>query len=382
VEVIPVWNKSNREHLNVHTTPESVRAEADAAVKQLGWDLEYHVDADHIGLATVDAFIQPCDFFTLDVADAVGMPAAEEDIHDFVRAHRGFAGELRIAGIAGAIAVGEDRIADIARKYLAAVGQAGAIYRRIAEVKGGDRFVIEVSMDETDNPQAPVDLLFILAALAAEGIPAETIAPRFCGRFNKGVDYIGDVVRFEKEFNDDLAVVAFAVREFGLPLNLKLSVHSGSDKFSIFGPIARALRVRDAGVHVKTSGTTWLEEVAGLALAGGDGLELAKEIYEKAYGRRDELCAPYATVIEIDPARLPLPQEVWKWSSKRFVETLRHDPESPVYSKDFRQMVHVGYKVASEMGERYLRALEENEASIAPLVTENLFEKHLRPLFL
>ena len=100
----------------------------------------------------------------------------------------------------------------------------------------------------------------------------QTIAPKFTGRFNKGVDYVGDLAQFEKEFNDDLAVIAFAVKEFGLPADLKLSVHSGSDKFSIYPAIRRAIRRTGAGLHIKTAGTTWLEELIGLASAGGEGL--------------------------------------------------------------------------------------------------------------
>ena len=91
-----------------------------------------------------------------------------------------------------------------------------------------------------------------------------------------------------------------------MPADLKLSVHSGSDKFSIYGPIRRAIRRTGAGLHIKTAGTTWLEELIGLAAAGGDGLEMAKEIYRTALGRSDELCGPYAAVIDIDPAQLPL----------------------------------------------------------------------------
>ena len=72
-------------------------------------------------------------------------------------------------------------------------------------------------MDETDSPQTPPELLIILAALADEKIPIQTIAPKFTGRFNKGVDYVGDVKQFEKEFNEDLAVIAFAIKQYGLP---------------------------------------------------------------------------------------------------------------------------------------------------------------------
>ncbi len=146
-------------------------------------------------------------------------------------------------------------------------------------------------MDETDAPQTPPELLVILAAIADEKIPVQTIAPKFTGRFNKGVDYVGDVAQFAKEFNDDLAVIAFAVGKYDLPRNLKLSVHSGSDKFSIYAPIRQALARFHAGVHVKTAGTNWLEEVIGLAEAGGEGLGLAKEIYAKALEKREARCA-------------------------------------------------------------------------------------------
>lgn len=160
-------------------------------------------------------------------------------------------------------------------------------------------------MDETDLPQTPPELLIILALLADEHVRLQTIAPKFTGRFNKGVDYVGDLVQFEKEFNDDLAVIAHAVRQYGLPANLKLSVHSGSDKFSLYPIIRKALAKTGAGVHIKTAGTSWLEELIGLAEAGGDGLALTKEIYAYALEHVDELCAPYASVIDIDRSHLP-----------------------------------------------------------------------------
>ena len=80
---------------------------------------------------------------------------------------------------------------------------AGKIFRHIAEKKGAEQFIAEVSMDETDTPQTPPELLVILAALADEKVPAQTIAPKFTGRFNKGVDYVGDLAQFEREFRDD-----------------------------------------------------------------------------------------------------------------------------------------------------------------------------------
>ena len=258
---------------------------------------------------------------------------------------------------------------------------AGRIYRHVASAKGEGNFIAEVSMDETDSPQTPPELLVILAAIADEKIPAQTVAPKFTGRFNKGVDYVGDVAQFEKEFNEDIAVISHAVKTYELPANLKLSVHSGSDKFSIYEPIRRALARTGAGIHVKTAGTTWLEEIIGLAEAGGEGLKLAKEIYAKAIADIDALCAPYATVIDIDRSKLPAAEEVEGWTSEQYVGALRHDQSNPLYNPSLRQLLHVGYKVAAKMGDRYLGLLKENEEVVGRNVTENLYDRHIKPLF-
>ena len=372
VEVIPVWNKSNREHTIIGSEPAATRAAADAAVRELGWAKPYHVDADHIRIDTVDRFLPACDFYTIDVADSIGQPADPKKVQAFAD---------KYAWLDSPFATVRSNVERIAGKYLKAVQDAGAIYRRIAAAKGAGTFITEVSMDETDSPQTPPELLLILTALADEGVPVQTIAPKFTGRFNKGVDYVGDLAQFEKEFRDDLAVIAFAVERCGLPKNMKLSVHSGSDKFSLYGPMHRALADTGAGLHLKTAGTTWLEEVIGLAEAGGDGLALAKEIYAKALEKREALCAPYATVIDIDPAKLPSAAEVSGWSSARFVTALRHDPACPDFNPHLRQLVHVGFKVAAQMGSRYLDLLTACEPTIAKNVTGNLFDRHLKPLF-
>ncbi len=265
-----------------------------------------------------------------------------------------------------------------------AVQEAGKIYRHIAQEKGEGKFITEISMDETESPQTPPELLVILAAIADEGIPVQTIAPKFTGRFNKGVDYVGDVAQFEKEFQADLAVVAFAVKQHGLPPTLKLSIHSGSDKFSIYGPMRHGLEQFGAGLHIKTAGTTWLEELIGLAEGNGDGsgLVIAKEIYDEALEHADELCAPYASVINIDRRKLPSAETVKGWSSEQFASALRHDQRNKAFNPHLRQLLHVGYKVAAKMGRRYLDALEACESSVSKNVTENLYERHLKPLFL
>lgn len=382
VNIVPVWNKSNREHLIVGSEPSSVQVAAAAAVKAAGWTKPWHVDADHINLDTVDRFIGPSDFYTLDVAHFIGRAAPADEVAAFVVRHAELVGAITIPGIAKPFATTKESISAVALKYLFAVREAGKIYRHIVEKKGVDNFITEVSMDETDAPQTPPELLVILAAIADEKIPIQTVAPKFTGRFNKGVDYVGDVAQFATEFSDDLAVIAYAIKEYGLPETLKLSVHSGSDKFSIYKPIRDAMRRTGAGLHLKTAGTTWLEELIGLAEAGPEGLALAKEVYAQAYGHKEELCEPYASVIDIDYAKLPTPETVNHWTAEQYTDALRHVQSNPNFNPNVRQLLHVGYKVASKLGERYLGMLRQSEESIARNVTENIFDRHIKPLFL
>lgn len=381
IEVTPVWNKSNREHGYVHSHPRDTRNEADEAVKTLGYKGSYCVDADHINLGNVENFIAASDFFTIDVAGKIGIPASPAETGAFIASCGSYIGSLAIPKISHPFLVDEQLLLKIADKFLTAIAEAGKIYSFIAERKGAENFVTEISMDEVETPQSPVELFFILKMIADLGIPAQTIAPKFTGRFNKGVDYVGDVAKFAQEFEEDILVIECATKEFNLPDNLKLSVHSGSDKFSIYPEIQRVISLHDKGIHVKTAGTTWLEEVIGLALAGGDALETAKSIYIQALNRQEELCAPYADVIDIDQKFLPDAEEVMSWSSAKFASTLRHIPGHKDYNPSFRQLIHVGYKIAAEMGDKYTELLKEHSTLIGSCVEENLYDRHLKRLF-
>jgi len=341
VTVIPVWNKSHREHLLVGSRPSEVRREAETAVAELGWQNGFHVDADHINLGNVDLFLADCDFFTIDVADMIGrndrtssVPA--DYVRRFMASARNYFGVVSVPDLKAPLQVEPALVERTARQYLAAIEEAGRIYRRIEAVKGRDAFVTEISMDESAHPQRLVELLFILKAIADEGIPVQTVAPKFCGSFLKGVDYVGDIDQFAREFEEHLAVVRFAVQEFGLPSGLKLSIHSGSDKFSLYGPIRRAIRKHDAGLHLKTAGTTWLAELTGLALSGADGLAIAKEIYCRALDRMDEMTVPYAAVLAIDRAALPPADAVREWNGDQFAAALLHNPACSSYNPHFR----------------------------------------------
>ncbi len=381
IDIVPVWNKSNREHQIIQSSPVDTRNEADAAVRRLQWTDPYYVDADHINLKTVDAFIDHSNFFTLDVADYIGSEVSEAEVNDFLSLAAPYEGKLVIPGIPDPFIVTSTELEVIAKNFLGAVREAAAIYDHIVSKKGADNFIAEVSMDEVENPQTPVELFFILLMIKQYGIPAQTIAPKFTGRFNKGVDYVGDVKQFRKEFEQDLLVIDHAVKTFDLPDNLKLSVHSGSDKFTIYPIMGDLINKYDKGIHVKTAGTTWLEEVIGLAIAGEEALQLARTIYARAHERQEELCGPYATVIDIDPATLPTPAEVNQWDGEKFANTLRHIPGHPEYHAGFRQLIHVGYKVAAEMGNDFLSMLRQHSGVVGEQVMTNIYDRHIRRLF-
>lgn len=382
ITVIPVWNKSKREHNLIHSAPADVRIEADNAVASLGWKDSYFVDADHIGLKTVNDFLTPCNFFTLDVSDYIGIKPDESDLKEFMKKASDFVGELKIPGVPSSITVTEKMLLNIAERFLTAIKEAGKIYRYINENKINGKFITEVSLDENHQAQTPVEMFFIMLGLASEKVPLQTIAPKFTGRFNKGVDYDGNPNDFIVEFESHVAVVDYAVKAFGLPKNLKISIHTGSDKFSLYPLIHNVIKKHDIGVHLKTAGTTWLEELIGLAEAGFSGLTIAKSIYQQSLHRIDELMTPYLTVVDIDVNQLPSTEEVNGWSGEKFANTLRHDQKCSDYNSSFRQLLHLGFKIASEMGSNYLDALEKYKEVIGKNVAENIFDRHIKPLFL
>jgi tagaturonate epimerase len=382
VTVAPVWNKSNREHTFIGSHPDSVRAAALVAINTLGWTGAWHTDADHIRLETVDRFIPSCDFFTIDVAEAIGKPAPDDQVAAFIGRHPELIGTLNIPRLSEPLTATRADVENAASKYLLAAQEAARIYRHICAAKGEANVIAEVSMDETDLPQTPPELLIILAALADEKVRVQTIAPKFTGRFNKGVDYVGDLAVFEREFNDDLAVIAHAIARYGLPANLKLSLHSGSDKFSLYPIIRKAMQTTGAGIHIKTAGTNWLEELVGLSEAGGEGLALVKSFYADAMGKIDEFCAPYATVIDINKAKLPSVATVNGWSGQRLANAIRHIQGHPEFDANVRQLLHVSFKLAAKAGDKYLNLLKANEAIVAKNVGDNLYDRHFKPLFL
>lgn len=335
VEVTPVWNKSHREHETVGSRPESVREEADNAVKSLNFKGAYFVDADHIDQNSVDPYLQVSDFFTIDVANFIGRKAPEREEQEFLLFFEAYRGEVKISGIKRKMEISKMHLREMLDTFLLASKKAGEVYAHIRSEKAAD-FHVEVSIDEVEKPQSPVELFFILAALSFYEVPVNTIAPKFTGEFNKGVDYKGDLEQFEREFEEDLLVLNYAVKEFDFPQDLKLSVHSGSDKFSIYPVIKKLIKKHDSGLHLKTAGTTWLEELIGIAESEGDGFTFAKEIYREALERYDELTKDYVSVLSINKKELPSVNDFK--SGEDFANRLRHEQDTEAYNPHFRQL--------------------------------------------
>jgi len=379
--VTPVWNKSNREHLFTGSRPEDVRAEAEAAVRMSGYAGSYFVDADHINLDTVDRFIECSDFFTIDVASYIGKRAPDDRIAGFVDSCKKYRHGVKVPGIKHGLPSSEKQIAGIAEKYLQAARKAGEIYRRISENKNDGSFVVEVSIDEVMQAQSPVEIFFILKMLKDESIPLQTIAPKFTGRFNKGIDYSGDILEFSREFEDDVLVVSHASEEFGFPDTLKISVHSGSDKFSIYPVIKGILQKHNKGIHLKTSGTTWLEEAGGLARAGGEGLEFMRNLYALSVENLNDLRAPYSDVISVRHEYLPAADEVMQWNGSRFANSIRNDMGNKDYNPDMRQLMHIAYKLVTHDLAQYLDLVRTHRDIISQGVFENLYNRHITRVF-
>jgi hypothetical protein len=377
----PVWNKSHREHEIIGTGPEDVRKEADQAVQELGWEESYFVDADHITKGIVDPYISCSNFFTIDVADYIGQPADENEKKQFVEKNLGYTKELNIPGIEDGLRVTKSFLEQWADTYLYAIRQAKEIFEYIREQKS-DRAVFEVSMDEVETPQTPVELFLILKTLGELDVQIHTIAPKFTGDFYKGIDYEGNMDQFVTEFEQDILVIAHAVQEFGLPADLKLSIHSGSDKFSLYPHMHRLITKHEAGIHLKTSGTTWLEELIGLASSGMKGTTMVKDIYKEAYGRYDELTNPYKTVIDINPNDLPSPEEFDTLKGHEIEAKLEHNPQNPAFDTNLRQFLHCSYKVAAEKKDLFIELLSASSEKVNKRVTDNLFQNHIKPLFL
>ncbi len=362
--------QSMRENARTGRTPQQVLDDATWSVFQEGWREPWGADADHLKTTgDVDLCVAAgYTFYTVDPGDHVdnAAHAAHLDVlRDKFRALpwaglEDSPGDLRARYLGRrfevetfSLAFDETTLLRAACKYGRAILHAARMYRHLAAVMGDRPFELEVSVDETKTPTSPLEHFFIASELKRLGVRWVSLAPRFVGRFEKGVDYIGDLSEFEAEFAHH-AAIARALGPY------KLSLHSGSDKFSIYPIVAR-----HAGdlVHLKTAGTSYLEALR--AIAGVDA-RLFREILAFARQRYEEDKATYH--VSADPARVPPPDELTDSELTGVLDLF-----------DGRQVLHVTFgSVLERFGQRLKEVLAEHEeAHYAALETH--FIKHLTP---
>jgi hypothetical protein len=140
----------------------------------------------------------------------------------------------------------------------------------------------------------------------------------------------------------------------------------------------KLIKKHNTGLHLKTAGTTWLEELIGLAESEGEAFSFAKEIYAEALNRYEELTKDYAEVLSINKDELPSAEDFS--TGKDFADALRHDQKSKAYNANFRQLLHCAYKLAAEK-DNFQELLDKNRSKIEENVTYNLYTRHLKKIF-
>ena len=354
--------QSIREMQRCGRSAQDVIDDATWGVLQMNYRAGYGSDADHLKhVADVDDCIDAgFTGFTLDPNEHVDNSAHTDDpaallakfealpADDLEMSH----GDLRRLYLGGgASPLNEETLLRASGKYSRAIIHVAKLARHIESRFGSDPFDLEVSVDETDTPTSPAEHFFIASELQRLGVRVDGLAPRFIGDFEKGVDYIGDLARFERDF----AAHARIARELG---PYKLSIHTGSDKFSIY-PIIH----RHTGplVHVKTAGTSWLEALRVIA-------------------RRD--IPLFREILALARERFPIDRASYHISSE--LENVPSDPpdaELPALFEHFdtRQVLHVTFGSQLDRFRDQLYAVLHAHEKDYEEVLEAHFDRHIAP---
>ncbi|NLE43648.1 MAG: hypothetical protein GX620_02905 [Chloroflexi bacterium] len=369
--IAPIFaQQSVRENARTHRTPQQVIDDAAWGLFETGWREAWGADADHLKTnADADSFAAAgYTFYTVDPGDHVDNAAhtadmetlriklqaldweALQDTPDDLLT-RYLSQEFAVEGFT--ISFDELSLLRAACKYSPAVLHAARMYHHLRHVLGARPFELEVSVDETETPTSPREHLFIANELMRLDVRWVSLAPRYIGRFEKGVDYIGDLAEFEAA----LAQHAAIARTMG---PYKLSIHSGSDKFSIYPIIAQHTR---GLVHLKTAGTSYLEALRAIATINP---LLFREIWNFARGRYEKDRTTYHVSGELD--RTSASSEIEDTGLPELLEQF-----------DARQVLHVTFGSAlDEFGEHIREALSSNETVHYAAVKQH-FVKHLTP---
>jgi hypothetical protein len=379
--IAPIFaQQSMRENTRTGRTPQQVMDDALWGIFQEGWREPWGADADHLKTAEdVDLCVAAgYTFFTIDPGDHVDneahsapLDALKDKIHvlpwdqledspEGLHArylNRRFEVEAAASASKFALEFNQTTLARAAAKYGRAIAHTVRLYRHLAaqaeDAAFASEFELEMSVDETETPTSIEEHFFIATELKRLGVQWVSLAPRYIGRFEKGVDYIGDLDEFEAE----LAKHAAIARALG---PYKLSIHSGSDKFSIYPIVARHTR---GLAHLKTAGTSYLEALRVVAQVEPS---LFRQILAYAIERYPEDRATYH--VSADLAKVPAP------------DTLADADLSALLDQfDARQVLHVTFgSMLDRFGGEILSVLAAHEeAHYAAL--EDHFEKHLSP---
>lgn len=363
----PVFaQQSIREMGRCHRTPRDVLDDATWGAFQAGWTKPVGGDADHLEqLADVDNTVAAgFAFFTLDPkaevdpeaehADPAGIMAKVEaldwqgldsDLPTFIKRYAG----QRIDLEREAVELDRESVLRAMAKYGPSLAHAMAMYRRLTE-KGAD-FEVEFAVDETDYPTKPAEHVVLVSELKRLGMNFVSFAPRFVGRFEKGVEYIGDLDELRRDFE----IHAELARALG---PYKLSLHSGSDKYATYPLIAEAT---GGVVHLKTAGTSWAE---ALRVIASNDADLMRRILALALASFEANRKTYH--LSCDPTRIP-------------TDPTDDEVAHLMDVADSRQVLHVGYgAILEEFGSRMYQVWNDNEEEHYRIIA-NHFVKHLEP---
>jgi len=368
-QIGPIFaQQSIREMTRTKRSAQEVMDDATIGAFEAGWSLPVGADADHLKTPehVLTCVAAGFTFFTIDPSEHVddeAEAADDETLRSKVAAlpwsrleddwaslrSRFLAGPLDADGVS--IAFDEHTLARAAAKYGAALAHTADLHRVVAGT--GAPFELELSVDETSYPTTLEEHAYIALELKRLGVPVVSLAPRFVGRFEKGVDFRGDLAALVAS----LAGHAAVARAFG---PYKLSLHSGSDKFSVYGPIAEAT---DGMVHLKTAGTSYLE---ALRVASRVAPELFRRALAIGHERFEVDRKSYLIGARLE--KVPQPGEV-------------PDAELPhlLDDDDARQVLHVTFGSALDALGGELKALLTEHAEAHEDGLARHFVRHLAP---
>ncbi len=369
-KIAPIFaQQSVRENKRTGRTPQQVMDDAMWGVFQEGWRAPWGADADHIKeLADLDAFVAAgYTFFTVDPGDHVdktaltdspvklrlktaGLPwgilqsSAADMYHRYCRE------PFVLDGLT--LAFNEEILQRALVKYGRALAHTLIAAQELSARMEGRPYDLEISVDETDTPTSLHEHFFIASELTRCSVPIASLAPRFVGKFQPGVDYMGDRAEFERELGRHAAIM----NHFG---SYKLSIHTGSDKFSIYPVIARHTRRL---VHIKTAGTSYLEAVRVAA----QNPVLFRRILDLARARFEKDCSSYCL-----DARLSQVPENGALTDATLPDLLDQ--------VDARQVLHVTFgSILDEFGPGFHDFISQRETDYRAAL-EAHFSRHIAP---